>query len=370
MLRKKYLYNRDGVVSEIFQNGSAEIEFDLDGAQDYAFLKKGRYYHDGRLVPENLSLSKYLRFGMKVKFSCHVLDRTDEEQLDSFHHQRAYGWFTIMCWANTKNVQNVQISVTPGLFSVSCSVESVKKRHAVMTSFDTSNNEQKIELLASKFYVQGKRFPTSKSLSSALNVDDKLFSDAVPCIEEASRFDCKWFATCAFLGKRPRLPKPSDIFNTFCASYFSDDTQPLLDRGWIGDNDESSADVFDQIGHHAEMKSRFKSQLPKLITLYTRNPCTLFTSGYGFILDVLNDEYAILLGCFKLNVFQTILFHRGSAFLFKSSLARSKLTEIFVEGDRLRFIAVGAPVNFLTDWIAVQVSAADSIPEIEESSHS
>lgn len=66
MLRKKYLYNRDGVISNLFPNGGAEIEFQLDGVPDYAFLKKGRYYHDGRLVPENVQLYKYLRIGTKV----------------------------------------------------------------------------------------------------------------------------------------------------------------------------------------------------------------------------------------------------------------------------------------------------------------
>lgn len=204
---------------------------------------------------------------LQVKFSCHVLDHLDDENQDLSHYYRPYNWYIATCWSNLENKPDVEISMISGLFSIHCIVANVKKRHAVITAFHNLN-EQRIELLASKFYINGKRFPTSRSLCGALNIGDEMFCDAVPCIKEESRFDCKWFATCAFQGKRPRLPKPSDVFNTFCTNYVSENMQNMLERGWIvNDDGETHGNDSNQQVQQTKINSQFKSQLPHLINL-------------------------------------------------------------------------------------------------------
>lgn len=66
------------------------------------------------------------------------------------------------------------------------------------------------------------------------------------------------------------------------------------------------------------------------------NPKTVFAQSTGIVMDIINEEYGVILGEFEQNNFQTILFHRSNAFLFKTKLADSKLTEIFMEGKFLK----------------------------------
>jgi len=250
------------------------------------------------------------------------------------------------------------------MVSVPGNIASITKRHGILTTVDSFNNEHSVAFLASKVYLHGKRFSSSKMLSTQLSVDDMVFFDAIPCIPEEEKDNCGYFATCVFLGKRPRLAIPMEtITSDFCSNSLLQAMQKTSQGGTNADSEKMQESKLTQFGQSASKRTNYKLQLLKMINLHTSNPRTLFSNGYGYIFDILNDEFGVILGCFKTNVFQTILFHRKNAFLFKTSLARAKLTEIFVEGDRMRFVAVGAPPNFITDWIAVQVGVAASPSE-------
>ena len=71
----KNIYDIVGTISDIFRDGnSAEICFVTeDSKYDYALLKKGRFYYNGKLIPEDDKLSKYLSVGTKVRIIMNVL---------------------------------------------------------------------------------------------------------------------------------------------------------------------------------------------------------------------------------------------------------------------------------------------------------
>lgn len=59
----------------------------------------------------------------------------------------------------------------------------------------------------------------------------------------------------------------------------------------------------------------------------------MFFFGTGTVMNIFNEDLGIILGQFRLNQFQTVLFHRKNAFLFKVCLANVDLNQIFVEGE-------------------------------------
>lgn len=62
------------------------------------------------------------------------------------------------------------------------------------------------------------------------------------------------------------------------------------------------------------------------------NPNTLFVCGRGIVVDIINDEFGVMLGEFSINCFQTIIFHRRSTFIDKLCLSMVDLAEIFTNG--------------------------------------
>lgn len=89
-----------------------------------------------------------------------------------------------------------------------------------------------------------------------------------------------------------------------------------------------------------------------------KNPHSQFIRGKGQIMQVLSEEYGIALGAVneKQTHWQSILFHRSCASLFKHSLAKTDLQQVFKEGDKIRFIAASAPKGFSAQWVASHIS--------------
>jgi len=75
-------------------------------------------------------------------------------------------------------------------------------------------------------------------------------------------------------------------------------------------------------------------------------------------MQILSEEYGVILGAVnqRQTHWQSVLFHRSKASLFKLKLSKGDLRSIFKPGDRVRFIAVRAPRNFSTEWVAAQVT--------------
>ena len=66
MQNKKFLFDRVGSVSRINGLDKAEIEFELNTKVEKALLRKEKYYHKGRHIPEERRLSDYITVGSEV----------------------------------------------------------------------------------------------------------------------------------------------------------------------------------------------------------------------------------------------------------------------------------------------------------------
>lgn len=312
MVGKNRLYGAVGHISRIISPKQAEIAFTLEGNQEYAYLERGKFYYNARTIPEDEPLSKYLRVDMQVKFSCTVLKKSDKHR---------FGWMVVMCWEKDQT-PGLSTDVSIGLVYVKARITLLEERHGILLILDTMGKEHEVYFTADKFYNQGRRLPDSKSLFHELSKDETVFCDAIPCIPEENDHNCTWLATCVFKGKRPDL----------------------------SEND----------GAEITPLAKDESYLLRVTDICTRNPQTMFIRGRGVVFNIINDDFGLILAEFQYNNYQRILFHRKNVFLFKLSLAESELTSILAEGDRIRFVAVGAPPGFIVNWIAVQISVCDT----------
>lgn len=75
-------------------------------------------------------------------------------------------------------------------------------------------------------------------------------------------------------------------------------------------------------------------------------------------MQILSEEYGIALGAVnpQQTHWQSILFHRSCASLFKYSLSKVDIHQVFKEGDKIRFIAASAPKGFAAQWVASHIS--------------
>lgn len=173
----------------------------------------------------------------------------------------------MMCWPNRdpggSSKPKSEVSLCTGLISVSGMVSSMTKRHGVLAMIDDSDNEQNIAFLASKVYLYGKRFPSSKMLSSQLNIDDKMYFDAIPCIPQEDKDNCTYFATGVFLGKRPQQAHSMDM-----PSIASNDcrTNYLL-HGLTKNGDKNDGTLENKTGLNNSVQANYKSYMLQMINL-------------------------------------------------------------------------------------------------------
>lgn len=128
-----------------------------------------------------------------MKFSCHINDNSNPGQCK---------WFVANCWRHVESKRKTVV-LSGGIMNVAGTVTSLKQRQGILTMSDLLGNEYKIHFLGSKFYNYGKRLGASKPLSSQLQIDDKVYFDAIPCFPEENIEKCNWFATCVHKGKKP-----------------------------------------------------------------------------------------------------------------------------------------------------------------------
>ncbi|KAK2582560.1 hypothetical protein KPH14_004851 [Odynerus spinipes] len=311
MVTRSSLHGVIGYISRILSTDSAEIMFPLDGNLERVYLKKDKFYHNGRLIPQEEPLHKYIKCDMEVKFSCQILKKSEKH---------IFGWIALMCWPKEQTL-GLSIDVKIGLQYISGRICNLQKDHGVLVTNDVAGVEYKVYFVANRFYSHGKRLGMSQPLHNVLSLNDDVFFDAVPCIPEENEYNCKWYATCVFKGKRPTLwniiPEPS------ISNEASDRVLQIIESCFI-------------------------------------NPRIMFVIGKGILMSTLNNEFGIILGEFQHNIFKEVLFHRKNAFLFKMNLANYSLPEILKKGDRMKFIAIGAPPGFFVEWIAIQVSVCEN----------
>ena len=72
------------------------------------------------------------------------------------------------------------LQLTAGLMNTAGKVYEIQRRHGVLLT----ERGERISFLASKFYLDGKRFPSSKTLLNVLDIDDMVYFDTIPCFPE------------------------------------------------------------------------------------------------------------------------------------------------------------------------------------------
>ncbi|XP_057319481.1 uncharacterized protein LOC130663926 [Microplitis mediator] len=325
MSSRKRVYEHSGWISDILSSDTAVISFDNKDITDNVLLKKSNFYYKGKVIDSNECFDNYLSIGVTVKFSGYTW--CSEEYSDCT-------WYATICWTLDSSPWS-SVAIKSGLMFVSGRIASLNNLRGVIELTDNSGKSHRILFVANKLYCKGEKF-SGKTLTEEVKIGDCISFDAIPCIAEENDEQCQWFATCAYIGIRPKLINSSfDNINGEC-----DFSTPV----W---NDNIEVDS----------QNDFNISCLKLIKENINNPNTLFVCGRGIVVDIINDEFGVMLGEFSINCFQTIIFHRRSTFIDKLCLNMVDLAEIFTNGDRLNFVAVGAPSGFLTDWIAVQVSA-------------
>lgn len=63
------------------------------------------------------------------------------------------------------------------------------------------------------------------------------------------------------------------------------------------------------------------------------SPHTVFIMGRGEVLRILDEEFGIIMGEIKKNVFQTIFFHRKQFFMTGMSLSDCDIRALLCEGN-------------------------------------
>nr|XP_050857719.1 uncharacterized protein LOC127067153 [Vespula vulgaris] len=310
MATKSSLHFVVGHINRVLSINSAEIVFMLDDKLQKVYLKKEKYFHNGRLIPQDESLFRYIKCGMKVKFSCRILRQ----------QKCLYGWIALMCWP-TEQTLGLSVSLKVGMQYISGRIFTLDEKHGVLVTNDITGKEYKVYFLTSNFFYHGKKLDLSQSSLNEISLTDVIFFDAVPCIPEENEYNCEWYATCVFKGKRPNM---NNIV-----------PEPLID----------------DLG---------TEEILQVIENCFINPNSMFLIGKGILLNTINNDFGLILGEFQYNIFKEILFHKNNTYVFKMCLDKYGLPDILKRGDRMKFVAIGAPPGFFVEWIAIQVSVCDA----------
>ncbi|KAH0550369.1 uncharacterized protein LOC123261298 [Cotesia glomerata] len=325
MTARRHIYENTGMISDIINSGTAVINFDNKGITDNALLKKNHFYYKGKIIESHECFDTYIAPGTLVKFSGYNWSSAEYSDCT---------WYATICWTIDHNPWS-SVVIKSGLMFITGRVADLNGRRGVIELTDNSERVHRILFVATKFYPNGQKF-SGKILSEELTIGQSIMFDAIPCISEENEEGCPWFASCAYVGYRPYLNIKT----------------PEKVNGVTG----GLSPVSNKCTKIDDYKVNTNVSCLKLIKEYMSNPESLFVCGRGIVVDIINDEFGVLLGEFGVNHFQTILFHRRSVFIDKFCLTTVNLAEIFTNGDRLKFIAVGAPPGFFTEWIAVQIS--------------
>lgn len=109
-----------------------------------------------------------------------------------------------MCWP-TEQTLGLSVSLKVGMQYISGRIFTLDEKHGVLVTNDITGKEYKVYFLTSNFFYHGKKLDLSQSSLNEISLTDVIFFDAVPCIPEENEYNCEWYATCVFKGKRPNM---------------------------------------------------------------------------------------------------------------------------------------------------------------------
>nr|CAD7576094.1 unnamed protein product [Timema californicum] len=285
-----YLQNLVGKVVAIPQPYKAILEFPHKGKTERSLLWVDRLTVNGKATAPGHMMHDYLHVGSKVRFSCHTFNESGIDQC---------GWFTTSAIRQDPNdISNAPSStnlttLVQGQFNAKGIIHLVAPRQGVIAFNDESGTEQLVMFLGSKVYLFGKRLGSKQSLQTCLPLEDRVQFDAIPTDPLENDHRCRWFATAVWKGQKPNVDY---------------EAPGSIDQG------ESQ-------------------NLVKAIKQLTSSPKATFLQAHGQMLSVLNQEFGVALVSIKPNVWESVLFHRSAAYLYKLCLKKQDLRKIFKEDD-------------------------------------
>ncbi|XP_068086634.1 uncharacterized protein [Anabrus simplex] len=303
-----------GNVIDLHPPFKCTVTFSEQGVAQRALLMSERLVVDGRKAIPGMQIQDYLQIGSCVRFCCHEFDTAKDGM---------YDWFITNAWRLHKEDHITHISDGfLGLYNCVGKMVNLAKRQGVLVYTDHKGKEHNVLFLGSKLSMFGKRLSSKHSLQETITEEDQLLFDAVPCSPSENDFQCSWFATVVWKGKKPVM-------------------------------DYESSGVSSDVS---------------LVTQYKQvaaNPKSFFVRGTGMVMSIIDDEFGLALLAIKNNRWESVLFHRSTVMLFKSSLpSDTPLKEVFNKDDRVCIIAAAAPKMFLAQWVATQV-ALDIGPNVD-----
>ncbi|KAE8748114.1 hypothetical protein FOCC_FOCC005117 [Frankliniella occidentalis] len=300
-----------GTVVEIINRYKAVVEFQDLGPKQRALLKVEKLTCRPNINKDGSNdhpITDFVSIGTTVRCLCHKVNNAGDQK---------YSWYVadVLSVGITLTDSSMVTGLCPPMLNRIGYVSHLDKRMGIISYKDKDNDvPQDILFIASKFYDGGKRAKTKQPLDKVLSVNDKVNFDAVPTDPEENDHNCSWFAPLVWKRSKPHTDYDSPI----------QDTDPNLGQ----------------------------------IKTVIRNPKSQFIRGKGQIMHILSEEYGIALGAVNLKQthWQSILFHRSCASVFKHSLSNTDLYQVFKEGDKIRFVAAVAPKGFSAQWVASHIS--------------
>lgn len=349
-MTEKYLFSQSGVVEEMFLPGKAILTFQLNGQVQRVLLWVKCFVHQGKVLDKSDSFAGKLSIGDVLHFDCHVYDKESSDNCQ---------WYAAR--ACKEAVSEASVQPNPRVISQNGYISEVDHGKGVIV-FDFYDEEQRVFFMRSKFFLFGKRLAGKRSLREMLTENDPLQFDAEMCEPNEENYNCNWFATMVWKGKKPIVGNacPSGMVGYTGGGGGMNDCGSLDDVGNITSElstgpTHTGLDEFPTLGLPLGMvfppgyseKQGYKafevSNTPR--------------EGLGNVLKLFNEECGLALWMVRCNTWETVFFHRRSAFLDSVSLRNFDLQESYSEGTSVEISAVPAKTEFPCRWIARRVVA-------------
>ncbi|XP_042240250.1 uncharacterized protein LOC121878228 isoform X2 [Homarus americanus] len=189
----KYLFNQRGRVEELFLPGKAILTFLLHGQAQRVLLWVKCFNYQGKLLDKADSLIGKLQIGDILYFDCHIYDKESSDNCQ---------WYAASASIEPPDDQQLK-PLVPRVSNQNGHISELDPGKGVIL-FEFFDEEQRVFFLRSKFYLFGKRPANKRSLKEFLSESDPLQFDAEMCEPNSDNYNCTWFATVVWKGKKPQ----------------------------------------------------------------------------------------------------------------------------------------------------------------------
>lgn len=335
-MAEKYLFHQTGVVEGMFLPGKAILTFQLNGQIQRVLLWVKSYIHQGKLLDKSDSFAGKLSIGDVVHFDCHVYDKESSDNCQ---------WYAAR--ASKEPVSEASVQPNTKVINRSGYISEVDPGKGVIL-FDFYDEEQRVFFMRSKFFLFGRRLAGKRSLQEYLSENDPLQFDAEMCEPSDENYNCCWFATLVWKGKKPMASTmgPGGLLS------FTGVANDLGSVEDIGSTPAMAPSGYDEFPTRSLPPGLIDRQGYKAFEV-SNSP----REGRGNVLKLFNEECGLALWMVRCNTWETVFFHRRNTFLDTVSLRNFDLQESFSEGTSVEISAVPALTEFPCRWIARRVVA-------------